>query len=177
MAVIASAGEAAAAITAGATVLQLRAPDLTARRLVREASALVAAAGGRPVLVSSRVDVALAAGAAGVHLPERDLSCGAARRLLGPGAVVGRSVHSAQPAQPAPEDADYLLFGPVWETASHPGRPAAGLLALAEACRAAAPVPVLAIGGVTTPDRVTAALAAGAAGHASISGFRPAPGR
>lgn len=162
--------DAEAGLRAGgrASVIQLRDPNATARRLEREAATLVASA-PVPVLVSSRCDVALASGAAGVNLPERDLPVRDARRLLGD-ALLGRSTHTLAAAQEAEADgADYVIFGPVWPSPSHSGAPAVGLAALAEVARALR-IPVLAIGGVTQ-DRVGECLAAGAAGFAAISLF------
>ncbi len=153
----------------GATLLQLRDPDASARTLEREACRLVAEA-TVPVVISARADVALAAGAAGVHLPEHDLPVAAARRLLGAGLLVGRSVHSASAAlQAEAEGADYLVFGSVFASASHPGQPAAGLEALHRVAGAVR-IPVLAIGGVDA-ERAAACLGAGAAGFAAIRYF------
>jgi thiamine-phosphate diphosphorylase len=152
----------------GATVLQLRDPEAEIATLEREAERLVGAA-AVPVVVSARVDVALAVGAAGVHLPEQDLPVREARRLL-PGGLLGRSVHSLAAARDAERDgADYVVFGPVFETASHPGQPATGLERLRELTRSVG-IPVLAIGGV---DEATLELCreAGAAGFAAIRYF------
>ena len=152
-----------------ATILQLRAPGLTAAALEREARALVASV-SVPVLVSSRCDVALACQAAGVNLPERDISVADARALLDD-RLVGRSVHSIEAALRAEaEDADFVIFGPVWESATHPELPPAGLSALEAVARSVA-IPVLAIGGVTE-DRIELCLAAGADGYAAIGLFR-----
>jgi thiamine-phosphate pyrophosphorylase len=156
----------------GATILQLRDPAAAVATLEREAGRLVAAA-TVPVVISGRVDVALAAGAAGVHLPEADLPVGEARKLL-PESLLGRSVHSLRAAQSAEAaGADYVVFGPVFETASHPGQGAIGLERLREVT-AALGIPVLAIGGV---DATTAELcrAAGAAGFAAIRYFSETP--
>jgi thiamine-phosphate pyrophosphorylase len=170
MAVVTDGAAGLAAATRGATVLQLRDPGATIRHLEAEASRLVEAS-PLPVLVSSRVDLALISGAAGVHLPENDLPVGAARALLGDRRLIGRSVHSAEAARRgAQEGADYLIFGPVFPTPSHPGRPAWGLAALQEVA-AAVDVPVLAIGGVDA-ERARACREAGAAGFAAIGYFR-----
>jgi thiamine-phosphate diphosphorylase len=170
MAVVTDAAGGLAAPARGATLVQLRNPAATLRWLEQEASRLVGAS-SLPVLVSSRVDLALATGAAGVHLPENDLPVAAARALLGDGRLLGRSVHSVEAARRAAlEGADYLLFGPVFATASHPGRPARGLAALEEVA-AAVPVPVLAIGGIDA-ERARACREAGAAGFAAIGYFR-----
>ncbi|MEA2654719.1 MAG: thiamine-phosphate pyrophosphorylase, partial [Chloroflexota bacterium] len=101
-----------------ATIIQLRAPGMTARELETEAMELIASS-PVPVLISSRCDIALAAGAAGVNLPERDISVGDARTLLGQ-RLIGRSVHSLPGAREAEEEgADFVLFGPVWASKSH----------------------------------------------------------
>jgi thiamine-phosphate diphosphorylase len=152
-----------------ATILQLRAPGLTTAALEQEAMELVASA-SVPVVVSSRCDVALASGAAGVNLPEGDISVADARALMGR-RIIGRSVHSVASAQQAErEGADYVIFGPVWRSASHPDREPAGLAALEQVVRAIG-IPVLAIGGVTS-ERIAECHAAGAAGYAAIGMFR-----
>ena len=169
MAVVPDAAAGLAAAARDATLVQLRNPTATLRRLEEEASRLVGTC-PVPVLVSSRVDLALASGAAGVHLPEDDLPPAAARALLGDRRLVGRSVHSVEAArQAADEGADYLVFGPVFESGSHLGQPAAGLEALRRVAGAAG-VPVLAIGGVDA-GRAAACLEAGAAGFAAIGHF------
>ena len=151
-----------------ATIIQLRAPSLSTAALEMEANDLVAAA-PVPVVISSRCDVALATSAAGVNLPESDISVAAARTLLGR-RMVGRSVHSIPSGQQAElEGADYVIFGPVWESASHPGGAPAGLAALAQLVRSVG-IPVVAIGGVTAA-RVAEILASGAAGYAAIRLF------
>jgi thiamine-phosphate pyrophosphorylase len=151
-----------------ATIVQLRAPGLSTIALEREASELVATA-SVPVLVSSRCDVVLATGAAGVNLPESDVSVAEARTLLGR-RLVGRSVHSLSAAQDAErEGADFVIFGPIWQSASHPGTEPAGLAALERVVRAVG-IPVLAIGGVTE-ERIAECVAAGAGGYAAIGMF------
>ena len=168
MGVVGDAEDGLRAIHNGATILQLRAPSMSARRLEEEARMLIGAS-RVPVLVSARCDVALACGAAGVNLPERDVPIEDARRLLGD-RIVGRSVHSVEAALGAEaQGADYVIFGPVWASASHVGEAARGVAALA-AVAAAVRIPVLAIGGVTR-ERVDECLAAGAAGYAAIRMF------
>lgn len=152
-----------------ATILQLRAIAITTAALEKEAMELVAST-SVPVLISSRCDLVLACGAAGVNLPENDISVADARALLGR-RVVGRSVHSVAGAQQAErEGADFVIFGPVWRSESHPGGQPAGLAALERVVRAVG-IPVLAIGGVTI-ERVAECHAAGAAGYAAIGMFR-----
>lgn len=152
-----------------ATILQLRVPGLSARDLERAARDLVN--GVRvPVVISSRCDIALACGAAGVNLPERDIPTHDARAMMRRG-LVGRSVHSAEAAVRAQvEGADYVIFGPVWESASHLGLAPTGVEALARVA-AAVRIPVLAIGGVTEA-RIADCIAAGAAGYAAIRLFQ-----
>jgi thiamine-phosphate pyrophosphorylase len=117
------------------------------------------------LIVNDRVDVAVAAGAAGVHLPARGLPIAAARRMIGPDRWIGRSTHHPDEARAAAEEgADYVFLGPIWETTSHRGRAALGLGAIAAAGRAR----VIAIGGITT-ERVSKCRAAGAYGVAVLS--------
>jgi thiamine-phosphate diphosphorylase len=142
---------------------------MTARELEVNAIELVGAS-PVPVLISSRCDIALASGAAGVNLPEHDISVQDARRLLGQ-RLVGRSVHSVQGAVDAErEGADFVIFGPVWSSESHAGAEPRGLGDLA-AVTHAVQIPVLAIGGVTD-DRIAECEAAGAAGYAAIRLFQ-----
>ena len=152
-----------------ATVLQLRAPLLSTAELEREARALVVSS-PIPVLVSSRCDLCLAVGADGVNLPARDIGVPDAREILGR-RLVGRSVHSLDEALAAAGDgADFVIFGPVWHSATHPGAAAAGVDALARVARAVK-VPVIAIGGLTDA-RIAECEAAGAAGYAAIRLFQ-----
>jgi thiamine-phosphate diphosphorylase len=173
MAIVTSAVAGLRAARMGATMLQLRDHAATARELEIEAELLVEIT-SVPILVSSRIDVARAAGAAGVNLPEADVGVGDARRLLGMDALVGRSVHSlAAATDAATGGADYVLYGPVFATGSHPATPPTGLAALRELV-AAVRVPVLAIGGVNRQN-AAACLDAGASGYASVSLFMPHP--
>jgi thiamine-phosphate diphosphorylase len=168
MAVVASAREGMHAAHR-ATVLQLRSPLMTAHELEMNAIELVGAS-PVPVLISSRCDIVLASGAAGVNLPEHDISVEDARKLLGQ-RLVGRSVHSVQGAVHAERDgADFVIFGPVWSSESHAGTAPQGIDGLAVVARAVH-IPVLAIGGVTE-DRIAECEAAGAAGYAAIRLFQ-----
>jgi thiamine-phosphate diphosphorylase len=167
MAIVSSAA-AGLRVASRATIVQLRAPGLSIAILEKEANELVGAV-SVPVLISSRCDVVLATGAAGVNLPENDVSVADAKTLLGT-RLVGRSVHSIPSAQQAERDgADFVIFGPVWESASHPDIHPAGLAALTLLVRSVG-IPVLAIGGVTE-ERVAEVLASGAAGYAAIRLF------
>jgi thiamine-phosphate diphosphorylase len=162
-------GVRAAAIASAGPAVALHARDRTAggAALARAAERMLALA--RPpeaaVFVNGRPDVAAALGAQGVQLAGDDLAPADARRILGHG-WIGRSVHSAGEAQAAvAEGADFLMVGNVYETPSHPGRPAAGL----DLVRAAAALgrPVIAIGGIDAA-RATEARDAGAYGVAAI---------
>lgn len=169
MAVVEDAETGLNAAERGATAIQVRAPGLPARRLFEETQRLVATL-ALPVLVSARADIALAAGAAGVNLPETDLPVAAARRLLGPNRLLGRSVHSVAAAREAEADgAHYLVFGPVLGTPSHPRAPGRGWDALGEVA-AAVSIPVLGIGGLA-PSSLSDCRRVGAAGLAAIRGF------
>jgi thiamine-phosphate diphosphorylase len=169
-------GVRAAAIAAAGSAVALHARDRAAggAALARAAARLLALA--RPaeaaVFVSGRPDVAAALGAQGVQLAAEDLAPADARRML-PAGWIGRSVHTEAEAQAAVDDgADYLLVGNVYETTSHPGRPAAGL----DLVRAAAALgrPVIAIGGIDAA-RAEAVRQAGAWGVAAIAALWRAP--
>lgn len=123
------------------------------------------------IVINDRVDVALAARAAGVHLPETGLPAEVVGKIWGTRLMVGRSVHDSDEARATLQaGADYVALGPIWRTTSHPDRPAIGTRAI-QAVKAA---PVIAIGGVT-PARVGQCLAAGAHGVAVISAFWHVP--
>jgi thiamine-phosphate pyrophosphorylase len=167
---------AAAAVRGGATLVQLRDKTSGTRALVEEASALrrALAGAGVPLLVNDRVDVALAAGVDGVHLGRDDLDLAAARRILGPRAIIGASSKSRHDiAALAIGAIDYVCIGGVFATQSkdNPDPPVgvAGFQALARLARERAPgLPVGAIAGI---DEGNAAqiMRAGADGIAVIS--------
>ena len=158
------------AIAAGIDMIQIRERDLSAARLRDLVKRVVSRALHAPtkVFVSDRVDVAVAAGAHGVHLRGDGPPGARVRELLGPEVLVGRSVHSADEVR---DDADVFVFGTVFASGL---KPVTGIDRLAEAASRTA-VPVLAIGGVT-PERAADCRAAGAAGIAAIGAFLP-PGR
>ncbi|MGY5883026.1 thiamine phosphate synthase [Modestobacter lacusdianchii] len=160
----------AAAVAAGAPVVQVRAKGCTDRVLHDFARAVVEICrpAGVTCLVNDRVDVALAVGADGTHLGEHDLPLAAARRVAGPGHLLGGTARDPERARLlVAEGADYLGVGPAFATTTKTGLPdpigPAGVAAVA----AAVPVPVVAIGGVTAA-RVGELLAAGAAGVAVV---------
>lgn len=160
------------AVEAGIDVLQIRERDLEAGLLFELTSEAVGIARGSRtrIVVNDRLDVAMAAGADGVHLREDSIGADAARRIAPGGFLIGRSAHTAEDAAYLDRSVDYLLAGTVWPTASKPpSHPVLGLEGLAALVRQAK-VPVLAIGGVTL-DRVQSVAAAGAAGVAAIGLF------
>lgn len=151
---------------AGVDVVQLRDKDAEAVPQLEAAAVLRAAAGrhGGLMAVNDRADVAAAAGADILHLGQDDLPLAWARRLVGEEMLLGGSTHSIEQAERAlAEPWDYFAVGPVYATATKPGRPATGAgLLRAVAARAPADgggVPWFAIGGVdfTTLDEVLAA--------------------
>lgn len=164
-------------LAAGLPAVQLREKDLGAAELARLGRALRAATAehGAALIVNDRVDVALAVDADGVQrttasLPVADILAIADKRLR-----VGASVHALEEAVAAAEaGADWIIFGPVYDTPSKRAYgPAQGLQALERVARAVT-VPVIAIGGIT-PERVGEVRGAGAHGVAVISAILAAP--
>lgn len=160
----------------GATVVQLRDKHGDTRTMVEEARAIREnlAPMRVPLLINDRVDVALAAGADGVHLGQDDMAVADARRLLGPNAIIGLSIKTVAQAETAPVDLlDYAAIGGVYATASkdNPDPPigASGLMRIAEVLRRRRPgLPVCAIAGIDAGN-AAATIAAGADGVAVIS--------
>jgi len=152
----------------GATMLQIRAKDISARALADLVRAAVASA-SCPVLVNTRTDVALACGAQGVHLPSRSIAPRTIRRIAPPGFLIGVSCHTAAELRQAEnEGADLAVFGPIFPSSSKPVTPL-GTEALREAISTVR-LPVYALGGITR-DNERLCIEAGAAGIAGISFF------
>ena len=162
------------AVEAGIDQLQVRERDLEAAELAKLVEEIVAIAAGSPtrVVVNDRLDVALACGAAGVHLRGDSVPAAAVRRMVPAGFLVGASVHTMAEAVKAGPHVDYLVAGTVWPTASKRTASPDTLLGLDGLTRiaAAVAVPVLAIGGVSV-DRVATIARTGAAGAAAIALF------
>ncbi len=168
----------AAAARAGVHLVHVRERDLEARPLTELVGRCVGAVQGTRarVVVNDRVDVALAAGAHGVHLRGDSLPAARVRTMVPPEFLLGRSVHGLDEALRAQDEGglDYLVFGTVFGTPSKPGAVIGGLDALARAA-AATRLPVLAIGGMNAAT-LPAVGAAGAAGFAAIGLFAdPSP--
>ncbi len=163
------------AVAAGASLVQLREKDLSARELLHLGRRLLAPvrASGALLVVNDRLDVALALGADGVQLGARSLPVREARRLVGDEMLVGASVHSLEEAVRAEEDgADYAVLGTIFKTRSHPGTPGAGVGLVAEVA-AAVRIPVIAIGGITAAN-TPLVMRAGAVGIAVITAIQSA---
>lgn len=170
----------AAALAAVAPVVQLRLKHASSRELAAAAAMVrrVTRAAGALFVVNDRLDVALAAGADGVHLGQDDLPLAAAHRALaaaGAALLVGISTHDlAQVAAAVAGGADYLGFGPVFPTGTKANPdPVVGLDGLAAACARAHPVPVVAIGGIGL-GHAAAVHAAGAAAACAIGAVNAA---
>jgi thiamine-phosphate pyrophosphorylase len=152
-----------AILGAGADLVQLRDKGAEAGDLVRWSEVFREAAGRHDVLfiVNDRPDVALAAGADGVHLGQNDLPPRVAREILGPDAIIGLSTHAPGEWDGADPEADYLCAGPVWETPTKEGRPATGLEYVRHAAGSGERRPWFAIGGIDSSN-LGEVLAAGA---------------
>lgn len=159
---------AANVVRGGATMLQLRLKDENPRTIVEVAHALLALIPRSvPLIINDRVDVALAAGAAGTHLGADDLPVAAARRIAPPGFIIGASV-GCDAEVAGSRGADYVGIGPIFTTSSKPDAGAA--IGPEEFTRLAAlcGLPAVAIGGITSLN-ARDAIAAGANGVAVVS--------
>jgi len=166
-----------ALVDGGARIVQLRMKGADARDQLAIARALVPWCRERAVtfIVNDRVDVALASGADGVHLGQDDLPLAAARAIVPAGFVIGVSTHDEAQARAAIDGgASYIGFGPCFPTSSKRNPdPVVGLEQLARIC-AFAPIPVVAIGGITL-DTVADVARAGASAAAIIRAVNSAP--
>jgi thiamine-phosphate pyrophosphorylase len=149
-AIVARPEQAAQAVAGGAGVIQVRVKDAPAGEILRIARETVALVRGRAlVLVNDRADLALLAGADGVHVGDEDLPVPDARRLVGPDLLVGRTTRTLDEARAAvAEGADHVGFGPIFATTTKSlAVPPRGIATLHEVC-AALGAPVVAIGGI-----------------------------
>jgi thiamine-phosphate pyrophosphorylase len=162
------------AVRAGVDLIQLREKDLDGRQLVQLAGSVVeiSASSQTRIVINDRLDVAMAAGAHGVHLGVNSVSPEVVRRQVGKDFLIGVSCHSLEEALTAEAGgADYILLGPIFDTPSKRryGLPLS-LDKLSEVTRRSA-IPVLALGGISV-ERVKACLKAGATGVAGIRLFQ-----
>ena len=168
--------EALASVPPGTTLVQLRPrraqPAREVHEIGRALRAITRRAGAR-LVVNDRVDVALAIGADGVHLPERGLPIACARRQLGEHAIVGASAHDGDGvAAKIRQGADFLTVSPVFATPSKPGATPLGLVGLRALvyARGGGAAPLFALGGIVRPEQVKEVLGQGAQGVATIRG-------
>lgn len=166
-----------AAVEAGAGLIQLRAKNLPDRESLALGLALVTKLSKLriPLIINDRVDLALAAKAAGVHLGQDDMPLGYARTLLGRGHLIGISVTTVEEAHKAEHGgADYIGVGPVFATSTKDcGRPPLGIEGLKK-IRQAVKIPILAVGGISR-DNARQVVEAGVNGLAVISAVMVAP--
>ncbi len=151
------------ALDGGVDMLQLRCKNTEALPYIRLADRVrdIASAARVPFIINDRPDVALAVGADGVHLGQNDLPVEWARRIV-PDGIIGRSSHEPAHAERAvSEQASYFAVGPVWETPTKPGRPAAGLSYVSDIAARGIAIPWFAIGGITI-DNIDDVLSRGA---------------
>jgi thiamine-phosphate pyrophosphorylase len=162
------------AIQAGVDLIQIREKDFATRELVRLVAGAVERARGTQsrIVVNDRLDVALALGAAGVHLGTQSMPAKDVRACVPPDFLIGVSCHSVQETVDADAaGADYVVLGPIFSTPSKLAYgPPLGLATLHEAA-SRVKLPILALGGITV-ERVKACLEAGATGIAGISVFQ-----
>ena len=166
----------AAAVDARISLIQLREKNLSARvlfELTRQSAEITRGSATR-LLVNDRADIARGAGADGVHLTTRSLEARIVRRTFGEEFLIGVSTHSIEEARDAREGANFVVFGPVFETEAKKiyGEPL-GLKELSRVARELAPFPIIALGGVTIHNAQDC-LHAGACGIAGISLFSDA---
>lgn len=164
------------ALEGGVTLVQYRAKTACSAEMYAEALQLKALCDSFnvPLIINDRLDIAMAVGAAGVHLGQDDLPCAVARKLLGDDYLIGVSAHNPAEAKAALESgADYLGCGAVFGTATKADVKKLGTDGLAAICREKG-LPVVGIGGVTA-DNYREVRAAGADGAAIVSGILAQP--
>lgn len=156
------------AASEGVAMIQIREKDLSVRSLFELTRSIVngLAEFDTLVLVNGRADIAVAAGADGVHLPGNSIPVSVLRRVFRSDLIIGVSAHSPEDVVAAKSDgADYVYFGPVHSTPEKPDP--AGIDALREACDAGAGLPVIGIGGINE-NNIAEVFRAGASGIAAI---------
>lgn len=156
----------------GARLVQLREKHLVPREFFQQAEAAIQAsrASGTTIIINDRADIALSLGAAGVHLGQDDLHPEAARKLLGPEAIIGFSTHNVEQAKQAAQlPVSYIAIGPIFPTSSKANAESlVGLSGLRQVREAVGAIPLVAIGGITLKNAV-AVISGGADAVAIIS--------
>jgi thiamine-phosphate pyrophosphorylase len=173
------AGEVASALLrGGADILQLRAKGYDKDRISQIAARVIplCRAAGVPFILNDHPDLAAALGADGVHIGQDDGTLAAARAIVGPGKMIGRSTHSLAQARAALEEGfDYIGFGPLFPTPTKAGRPAIGLEQVRDMENAVGSrIPAFCIGGIK-PESLDVVLAAGARRVVIVSALLAAP--
>lgn len=166
-----------AAVAGGATCVQLREKECSTRQFVAEARAVreLLAGTGVPLIINDRIDVALAAGADGVHLGQTDMHIADARRVVGSSMLIGISAECVEDAVRAQaEGADYIGISPVFSTPTKTDTASALGLDGVALIRAAVALPLVGIGGVK-PGNAAEVLRAGCDGIAVVSAIVSAP--
>ena len=164
------------ALEGGVTLVQYRAKTASSAEMYAEALQLKALCDSFkvPLIINDRLDIAMAVGAAGVHLGQDDLPCAAARKILGEDYIIGVSAHNPAEAKAALQSgADYLGCGAVFGTATKADVKKLGTEGLEAICKAKG-LPVVGIGGVTA-DNYREVRTAGSDGAAIVSGILAQP--
>lgn len=164
------------ALEGGVTLVQYRAKTASSAEMYAEALQMKALCDSFnvPLIINDRLDIAMAVGAAGVHLGQDDLPCATARKILGEDYIIGVSAHNPAEGKAALQSgADYLGCGAVFGTATKADVKKLGTDGLAAICKAKG-LPVVGIGGVTA-DNYREVRAAGADGAAIVSGILAQP--
>ena len=160
----------------GASLIQLREKRLPPLEFYHQAKSAITENPGVQLIINDRIDIALAVGAAGVHLGQDDVPPEAARKLLGPRAVIGYSTHNIEQAISAIKlPIDYLAIGPIFSTTTKADTaPVLGLEGLRAIRQAVGQFPLVAIGGITHAN-ARDVIAAGADSVAVISALLSQP--
>jgi len=165
-------------IAGGAALIQIREKSAASGEFYRSAMAAaeISGAAGVPLIINDRVDIAIAVGAAGVHLGQEDLPPTQARAMLGTKAIIGYSTHTLEQARAAAAlPVDYIAFGPIFPTSSKANADTiVGLEGLRAARQVTGDIPLVAIGGITDSNLLSV-LAAGADSAAMIGALISAP--
>ena len=160
-------------LKSGVDILQLRAKGNTPTDVETLGKQLLPLAreAGVPLIINDHPQVAANVGADGVHVGQDDMPVAAARRIIGPNKIVGKSTHSLEQAVAAQaEGADYIGFGPLFATPTKPGRPAIGTGDIAAAHEQVSGIPIFCIGGVKL-ENLPGLVEAGARRVVIVSGI------